>query len=72
LQQISSDRYVPSVYIALIYLGLGDNNQAFAWLDKAYDERCEYLIYLRTDPMAEPLRTDPRLAAFLERMQLKK
>ena len=71
LQQMSSNRYVPSVYIALIYVGLGDNAQAFAWLDKAYDERCEYLIYLRTDPMAEPLRSDPRFAAFLERMRLK-
>ncbi len=72
LQQIGSNRYVPSVYIALIYIGLGENNQAFAWLDKAYEERCEYLVYLRTDPMADPIRNDPRFETFLERMRLNK
>jgi TolB-like protein/Tfp pilus assembly protein PilF len=72
LQQMSGSRYVPSVYVALIYIGLGDKDQAFAWLDKAYQERCDYLIYLPTDPMADPLRSDPRFAALLERLGLKK
>ena len=72
LQQMSADRYVPSLYVALIYIGLGDNNQAFAWLDKAYEERCEYLVYLPTEPMADPLRSDPRFPALLERLGLKK
>ncbi len=44
----------------LIYIGLGDKDQAFAWLDKAYQEHCDYLVYLPTDPMADPLRNDPR------------
>ena len=72
LQEMSGNRYVPSLYVALIYIGLGDNNQAFAWLDKAYEERCEYLVYLPTEPMADPLRSDPRFLALLERMGLKK
>jgi Flp pilus assembly protein TadD len=72
LQQISSDRYVPSLYVAMIYTGLGDQNQAFAWLDKAYAERCEYLVYLPTEPMADPLRTDPRFPELLKRLGLKK
>jgi serine/threonine-protein kinase len=72
LQQMSGSKYVPSVYVALIYIGLGDSNQAFAWLDKAYEERCEYLVYLPTDPMADPLRGDPRFPALLERLGLKK
>jgi tetratricopeptide (TPR) repeat protein len=72
LQQISGNRYVPSVYVALIYIGLGDKNQAFAWLDKAYAERCEYLVYLPTEPAADPLRNDPRFPALLERLGLKK
>jgi eukaryotic-like serine/threonine-protein kinase len=72
LQQIGENRYVPSVYIALIYIGLGDKNQAFAWLDKAYAERCEYLVYLPTEPVADPLRSDPRFLALLKRLGLKK
>ncbi len=72
LQKISESRYVPSVYVALIYIGLGDKDHAFVWLDKAYEERCDYLVYLPTDPMADPLRSDPRFAALLERLGLKK
>ena len=72
LQQISAERYVPSLYVAMIYTGLGDKDEAFAWLDKAFAERCEYLVYLPTEPMADPLRTDSKFPALLERLGLKK
>jgi serine/threonine protein kinase len=72
LQQIGTGRYVPSLYVAMIYTGLGDQDQAFTWLDKAYAERCEYLVYLPTEPMADPLRTDPRFPELLKRLGLKK
>ncbi len=72
LQQISKSRYVPSLYIAMVYTGLGDKDQAFAWLDKAYAERCEYLVYLPTEPIADPLRGDPRFSALLQRLGLRK
>jgi eukaryotic-like serine/threonine-protein kinase len=72
LQQISGSQYVPSLYVALIYIGLGEKDQAFAWLDKAYEERCDFLVYLPTDPMADPLRSDPRFASLLGRLGLKK
>jgi TolB-like protein/Tfp pilus assembly protein PilF len=72
LQQISGSQYVPSLYVALIYIGLGEKDQAFAWLDKAYEERCDFLVYLPTDPMADPLRSDPRFVALLGRLGLKK
>jgi serine/threonine-protein kinase len=72
LQQMSGERYVPSLYVAMIYTGLGDQNQAFTWLDKAYKERCEYLVYLSTEPMADPLRNDPRFLVLLEQLGLKK
>jgi serine/threonine-protein kinase len=72
LQQMSAGQYVPSIYVALVYIGLDDKDEAFAWLDKAYDERCEYLVYLPTEPMADPLRTDPRFPALLKRLGLKK
>jgi serine/threonine-protein kinase len=72
LQQMSGSQYVPSVYVGLIYIGLGDKDQTFAWLDKAYEERCDYLVYLPTDPMADPLRSDTRFAALLDRLGLRK
>lgn len=74
MQQMTAgqDSYVPSLYIALIYIGLGDKNQAFLWLDKAVEERSEYLVYLPTEPMADPLRSDPRFRVLLERVGLKK
>ena len=72
LQQIGKGRYVPSLYVAMVYTGLGDKNEAFAWLDKAYAERCEYLVYLPTEPIADPLRSDPRFPALLQRLGLKK
>jgi len=72
LQQMSKGRYVPSLYIAMVYTGLGDKDEAFAWLDKAYAERCEYLVYLPTEPVADPLRSDPRFPALLQRLGLKK
>ncbi len=56
----------------MIYTGLGDQDQAFTWLDKAYDERCEYLVYLPTERMADPVRNDPRFPALLKRLGLKK
>jgi TolB-like protein/Flp pilus assembly protein TadD len=72
LRDLSRSQYVPSLYVALIYIGLGDKDQAFALLDKAYEERCDFLVYLPTDPMADPLRSDPRFKALLQRLGLKK
>ncbi|HST12287.1 MAG TPA: tetratricopeptide repeat protein, partial [Terriglobales bacterium] len=71
LKQISTRSYVPTVYIALVYTGLHDIDNAFAWLDKAYAERCEYLVYLPTEPLADPLRDDPRFPKLLQRLGLK-
>ncbi len=70
LQQIGNDRYVPSLYVAMVYTGLGDKDEAFAWLNKAFAERSEYLVYLPTEPIADPLRSDPRFPALLQRLGL--
>jgi TolB-like protein/Flp pilus assembly protein TadD len=70
LEKISQQRYVPSLYIAMIYTGLKDKDRAFQYLAKANDERCEYLVYLRTEPFADPLRSDPRFPVFLKSIGL--
>jgi hypothetical protein len=59
------------MYVALVYTGLQDFDHAFEWLNKAASERCEYLVYLPSEPFADPLRTDPRFPQLLHRLGLK-
>jgi TolB-like protein/Flp pilus assembly protein TadD len=70
LKEISTRKYVPAVYFAVVYIGLNRKDDAFYWLDKAYDERCEYLVYLGSEPLADPLRGDPRFSHLLSRIGL--
>jgi len=71
LSEVSNKRYVPAIYFAVIYIGLDRRDEALLWLDKAYQERCEYLVYLGSEPMADPLRGDPRFSKLLTRLGLK-
>ncbi|HET6266761.1 MAG TPA: tetratricopeptide repeat protein, partial [Acidobacteriota bacterium] len=66
LQRLSG--YEPAFQIAQIYLGLGDQEQAFAWLNKACDERSVWLIWLGVDPKFDPLRSDPRFKELLKKI----
>ena len=54
--------------IALIYVGLGDNDQAIYWLEKAYESRFEAVMLAR--PQFDPLRRDPRFSNLLGRIGL--
>lgn len=56
--------------IALIEASLGDKNTAFRWLDRAFENRDVGLVYLKVDPSLDPLRTDPRFSALLQRVGL--
>ena len=55
--------------VVQIYGALGDLDHAFRWLDRAYEERDWALFFCRSDPLLEPLRRDPRWAAFVARMK---
>jgi TolB-like protein/Flp pilus assembly protein TadD len=68
LTDISTRKYVPAIYFATIYIGLNQKDDAFRWLDKAYEERCEYLVYLGSEPLADPIRGDPRFSRLLSRI----
>jgi len=70
LKEISQRRYVPPVFVAAIYTGLGDKDQAFAWLEKAYEDRDESFVGLKVLPLFDPLRSDQRFADLLRRMGL--
>ncbi len=72
LHGLSKKRYVSPFYIALIYMGLGQNDQAFEWLEKAYEERDHWLETLKVHPMLDSLRSDPRFTKLLKKMRLEK
>ncbi len=70
LSELSKSFYVPSTYIAAVYAGLGDKEQAFQWLEKAYRERDEGLIYLNVAAPWGNLRSDPRFVSLVRRVGL--
>ncbi len=70
LNAMGAKGYVPALFVSAIYTGLGDHEHAMRWLQKAYDERTEYLIFLNVEPMADPLRSDPRFKDLLRRVGL--
>jgi DNA-binding winged helix-turn-helix (wHTH) protein/TolB-like protein/Tfp pilus assembly protein PilF len=63
-------RYVSPYTVAAIYAGLAEKDEAFKWLEKAYQERDIWLINLKVDPVFTPLRPDKRFAEMLGRIRL--
>jgi class 3 adenylate cyclase/Tfp pilus assembly protein PilF len=70
LLERSRTRYVPSYWIALVYTGLGDTDQAMTWLERACDERSSWIVWVKVEPRFDRLRSDPRFMALLRRMRL--
>ena len=70
LRTLSKRRYVYSVSLARVYVALNEKEQAFAWLEKAYEERSAAFYQLKVDPMWDPLRSDPRFQDLLRRIGL--
>ena len=70
LKSLSAQRYIPPSNIATVYLGLGEQDEAIAWLEKAYEERDVRLSFLKIDPKWDSFRSDPRFVAILERVGL--
>jgi hypothetical protein len=65
LKEESVRRYVNQYELALIYVGLNQNDQAFEWLDKALREHSDQLIYLNVDPRLDSIRSDSRFTNFV-------
>jgi len=70
LQETAKQRYIPPYNFALIYTGLGERDQAFLWLEKAYEEHAQNLTHLKANPMFDSLRSDPRFTDLLRRIGL--
>lgn len=71
LEERAKTSYVPAYLVARVYLGFGDNDRVFEWLDKARDERYGYLAYLNIDPVFDSIRSDARFAELVRRVGLK-
>jgi hypothetical protein len=61
-------QYVSPMDIAMVYTALGEKNRAFEWLDKAYADQSEMLLFLKSYPPFEDLSADPRFAQLLRRV----
>ncbi len=70
LQELRRGRYVQAVVVALVHVGLGEKDEAFFWLEKAYDERAQWLSEIKADPAFDSLRSDARFGDLLQRMGL--
>ena len=70
LRERGKRQYIPPYDIALIYVGLDQTDEAFAWLEKAYADRSTEMIYFKVEPLLAPLHSDPRYQNLLSRMRL--
>jgi len=68
LKDLSRRQYVSPYGVAMIYAALGDNEQAFQLLEKAYAERNTELVFLKVDPRADPLRADLRFQELVKKV----
>jgi TolB-like protein/Flp pilus assembly protein TadD len=62
--------YVAAASFVIVYLGLGENEQAFAWLEEAYKEQSNMLQFVKVHPLFDPLRGDPRFVDLVHRVGL--
>ncbi len=70
LYREAKERYVSPVTFVTVHLGLGDTDQAFAWLERAREERRGWLCYLKVEPLLDEVRGDPRFGELLQVMRL--
>jgi serine/threonine protein kinase/tetratricopeptide (TPR) repeat protein len=69
-RQLSTHAYVDSYQLGTIYAGLGEKDEAFRLLEKAYDQHSPDIVFLAVDPFWYGTRSDPRYADLLRRIGL--
>ena len=68
--RLAKQRYISPFNFAIIYTGLGDKDRAFESLEKGYEQRTQVVYRLKCRPMFDSLRSDPRYAELLRKMNL--
>jgi tetratricopeptide (TPR) repeat protein len=66
----SQQTYVQPAWVAVIHVALGDTDQAFDWLEKAFVDQSASLVLLKVDPAFDPVRKDPRFGDLMRRLGL--
>ena len=70
LHERAATGYVPPTSFAWIHLGLGETEPAFEWLDRAVEDRDQFIMPIKSYWFFDPIRSDPRFAALLRKMRL--
>jgi serine/threonine protein kinase/tetratricopeptide (TPR) repeat protein len=68
LEELSTQRYVSPVDMAMIHIGLEDNERAIEDLERAYEEHADRMSWIKVNPVFDPLRSDLRFQSILQRM----
>ncbi len=68
--ELSKRRYEDPAWIGYLHAMIGENDEAFKWLEKAYDEKSDFVAYVKVDPAMKNLHSDPRYIALLKKMNL--
>ena len=68
LEQAASTRYTCAYEVASVHLRLGNTQKAMEWLRRGFDEQCDCLVWLKTEPWIDPLRVDPRYEELVKRV----
>lgn len=70
LKELAKQRYISPYHLAVIYTGLGDREQALTELEKAADERFNWFVFIKVEPLFDSLRSEPRFTALVGRLGL--
>jgi Flp pilus assembly protein TadD len=73
LRELEASRekgYVSPVAFAMVHIGLGNLQEALDWAERAYEERRGWVVYANVNAIFDPLRSEPRFQALVERMRL--
>ena len=66
--EISEKEFVRPTNFTILYMVLGEKDRALDWLERAYEQREGWLVLLKVQPMFDPLRSDPRFQAVMDKM----
>ena len=72
LRDLSMGTYPPPYRIALVYAAMRNKDQVLRWLQRAYDDRNDELIWLKNDPRLDPYRSEPRFMKLIKKLGLEK
>jgi len=71
LIELSKQKYLSAYHIAAVYVSLKDKDHALEWLEKAFQERADWMVFLNVDPRFDALHSEPKFMEIQRRMNLK-